>query len=402
MNILLCTRTFDRKLTGGVANSLYHLALQYISEGNNVLVFAERQPCEPAEETIGGVRVFRHQRFFRFLVLRELPFYMYALRKNLRTIVEAEEIDMVVSRHLYYSWAVMAIRVRSAYLLASFFPLESIEFMRSDGTSAVKKIYLYLQSLAQGILERSVISQAVGLATLSSKRKSELIRLYGVPAHKVRVIPPGVDTVKFTPSKNRKPLMDYLKRECDRNLQENRVVIVSVCRQEWRKNLDGLIRGFASNEFLRKSAILVLVGEGSQSEHLYGLTQKLSLQNEVHLVGYQKNTVDWYNVGDIFVLPSFQEGFGQVFLEAMACGLPCVAYGRGKNVDMPTVEIVVDGVTGYVADLDVPNDLETGLSKIVEDAELRATMALAARERVLESYEWELTARSLMEHAEGN
>jgi glycosyltransferase involved in cell wall biosynthesis len=402
VNILLCTRTFDRKLTGGVANSLYHLALQYVSEGNSVLVFAERQPGEPAEETIGGVRVFRHRRFFRFLVLRELPFYMYALRKKLRTIVEAEEIDMVVCRHLYYSWAVMAIRVRSAYLLASFFPLESIEFMRSNSTSTVKKIYLYLQSLAQGVLERSVVSKAIGLATLSSKRKSELIQLYDVPAHKVRVIPPGVDTAKFIPSKNRKPLKNYLKMEGDRHLQENRVVIVSVCRQEWRKNLDGLIRGFASNEFLRENATLVLVGEGSQSEYLNELTQKLSLQNEVHLVGYQKNTVDWYNVGDIFVLPSFQEGFGQVFLEAMACGLPCVAYGRGKNVDMPTPEIVVDGVTGYVADLDVPNDLEKGLSRIVQDGEIRATMALAARERVLETFEWQLTAKGLMEHAELN
>jgi phosphatidylinositol alpha-1,6-mannosyltransferase len=79
----------------------------------------------------------------------------------------------------------------------------------------------------------------------------------------------------------------------------------------------------------------------------------------------------------VFALPSRGEGFGLVYLEAMAHGLPCVG-----SIHDAAAEIVVDGETGLLVDSSDPRALRSGLARLLADADLRHRFGAAGRRRL--------------------
>jgi glycosyltransferase involved in cell wall biosynthesis len=71
---------------------------------------------------------------------------------------------------------------------------------------------------------------------------------------------------------------------------------------------------------------LMLVGDGEDRELLPQMVERLGLRGRVHFPGWVSHPGDFFAASDVFVFPSRSEGFGLVLMEAMACGLPCVAY----------------------------------------------------------------------------
>lgn len=133
---------------------------------------------------------------------------------------------------------------------------------------------------------------------------------------KVRLIPNGVDVTKFK-IKNEK-LKINKKREIN---------LLSVGRLVKQKNFSNLVK--AVGELSKKYKIkLILVGWGPKEKELKSLAGKLKVNLQVILRKsyYQMPAV--YQQADIFVLPSFYEGSPKVLLEAMACGLPCIASSK--------------------------------------------------------------------------
>ena len=98
-----------------------------------------------------------------------------------------------------------------------------------------------------------------------------------------------------------------------------------------------------------------------------------------------------YADADLFCLPSLQEGFGIVFLEAMAAGLPVVA---GDAAAVP--EVVDDGTTGLLVDPRDPAAVAGALLRLLDDADLRRSMGRAGRERV-RAYGWLRVARRFLD-----
>lgn len=95
-----------------------------------------------------------------------------------------------------------------------------------------------------------------------------------------------------------------------------------------------------------------------------------------------------FSAADIFIGPSFAESFGLVFLEAMACGTPCVAF---KATAVP--EVVRHMETGYLAELGQADDLAHGLKLLLGDDELRGRMSLRCRQIAQQEYSQELQAQ---------
>lgn len=85
-----------------------------------------------------------------------------------------------------------------------------------------------------------------------------------------------------------------------------------------------------------------------------------------------------YNAVDVMVVPSRQEAFGKTAAEALACGCPVVAFNSTGLKD-----VVVHGVTGYLAEPYEPSDLAKGIRWVLEDPSRRQVMAVKARERAL-------------------
>jgi len=84
-----------------------------------------------------------------------------------------------------------------------------------------------------------------------------------------------------------------------------------------------------------------------------------------------------YSAADTFVCPSKQETFGQTVLEAMACGTSCVAFGTGGLLDL-----VENGVTGYLAEPQDTDDLARGIAWVLEDDGRQRRLSEASRDKV--------------------
>lgn len=147
------------------------------------------------------------------------------------------------------------------------------------------------------------------------------------------------------------------------------------------KGVDVLLLAWPEVRRQVPGARLVVVGDGDQADDLQRLAELLGVASSVSFLGRvsDENRDEAYATADVFALPgraSFDppqgEGFGLVFLEAQAAGLPVIA-GRGGG----SPEALVDGETGLLVDGEDPQDVANAVVRLLTDSELRATMRTA-------------------------
>jgi glycosyltransferase involved in cell wall biosynthesis len=101
-------------------------------------------------------------------------------------------------------------------------------------------------------------------------------------------------------------------------------VVLAVGRLHWQKDFATLIRAFAVLRG-RRPARLVILGEGPERAKLDGLAATLGVAAEVHFAGFVDNPFAWMSRASVLAVTSLSEGFGNVIVEALACGLPVVS-----------------------------------------------------------------------------
>ncbi len=166
--------------------------------------------------------------------------------------------------------------------------------------------------------------------------------------------------------------------------------VLSVCRFYPRKRLDVLLRAAAHLRPEIPELEVRIVGGGPEAAKLRRLTATLDLEATVRWLGdlSQEELAREYNRADVFCLPSVQEGFGIVFLEAMAAGLPIVA---ARAAAVP--EVVQDGL--LVAPED-ERDLAQALLRLYREPDLRRELAASGRKGVTK-YDAPLIARRFLD-----
>ena len=155
----------------------------------------------------------------------------------------------------------------------------------------------------------------------------------------------------------------------DYGFDEDDVLLVTIGRLVARKGLHQLVKVMGS--FKGQKVRLLIIGSGPQAEPVKALAQELGVEGQVHLMGRvdEDEKVGLLRMSDIYASTSLHEGFGLVFLEGMATGLPVVCYDNGGQTDFLT-----DGVTGHVIPL---NDIETfqaRCSQLIDSVELSRRM----------------------------
>jgi glycosyltransferase involved in cell wall biosynthesis len=148
-------------------------------------------------------------------------------------------------------------------------------------------------------------------------------------------------------------------------------VLVATGRLTRQKGFDLLLRALAGCTGAVLNARLVIVGEGPERESLAALAGSLGLSDRVHLAGFVADPAAWYAHGDLFVLPSRWEGFGHVIVEAMACGLPVVAF------DCPygPADILGGGEGGLLVPSGDVEALAAAIDRLLGDTGLRRRLA---------------------------
>lgn len=169
--------------------------------------------------------------------------------------------------------------------------------------------------------------------------------------------------------------------------------IGSVAEMRKVKGFDVLLEAFHELIIRGHKVELVLGGDGGELPGLKKRVAELGLEDYVKFPGWFEDVSKFYEMIDIFCLPSLDEPFGLVVLEAMSAGLPVVATKTYGPVD-----IVDNGKNGILVNINDKHDLVLGLQKLLEmDEGQRNQLASAGQEHAERNYGFEAVGRSLEE-----
>jgi len=204
---------------------------------------------------------------------------------------------------------------------------------------------------------------------------------------------PGVDTTRFRPDAGDPALVRQ------RHGLGDRPVLLSVARLvEW-KGQDMVLRALAQVRASIPDVAFLMVGDGPYKPDLERRIHELGLEDRVVFAGYvpADELPSYYRAADVVVVPSREfaadhpiEGFGIVYVEAAACGIPTVG-GLGGG----TEESIADGVSGFRVDAHDPEAIADATLKLLEDRELAIRFGRAGRERAVELFDWSIQAGRL-------
>jgi glycosyltransferase involved in cell wall biosynthesis len=230
----------------------------------------------------------------------------------------------------------------------------------------VKKIFSWIYKLSHYVLgeSQSVIDN--------------LKNNYKIDSYKLKVVP------NFTL---------FTKVETLKNVSKNNVFkLISVSRLEPVKNIEGIIRVLYRLKKEKFKIEYTIVGDGSSKDSLLALIEKLELQNEINLVGFQDNTEDYFLQSDLYVLNSLSEGFSNSLLEAMYMKKPSITTNVGA-----AQELIQNGSNGWIIKIDSEDELFENIKKCyLLDNNSRTIMGEKAYQTIIQNYSFQAHVKSLL------
>lgn len=209
----------------------------------------------------------------------------------------------------------------------------------------------------------------------------------GIAPDRIVDIPNGIDIEDFCP-----PTVGQkttLRKQFGHGADD--CVVLYAGRLVELKRVDLLIWAFVALPEAA-SARCLIVGAGPERENLEAQVRAKGLDARVHLVGATNDVLPFYQMADIFVLPSLYEGLSVALLEAMACGLCVIVAGSPGNL-----AVVEHGVDGLVFPVERPEVLVERLAEALANPERRRVMGQAARQRVALTHSIQTVARAHIE-----
>ena len=218
---------------------------------------------------------------------------------------------------------------------------------------------------------RKVCYRSCGMVHAVSGGLREDLTANGFANDKIRVILNGVDCVRFSPPGEEE--RNSLRKK--HGLLQDGLVIGIVGRFGEFKGHARLIRGFEQLAEKHPRLQLLMVGDhGPEKDRVMELVAASPYRERIVWSGFQSEPADFYRMMDLLVVPSENEGLSNALLEAMACGVACVAHPAcGAN------EVVVEGVNGMLRPMADAGQLATVIREAIADPLRLRELGIQAR-----------------------
>ena len=200
-----------------------------------------------------------------------------------------------------------------------------------------------------------------------------VLRAYARRPRRVECVSLGIDLGRFDRALARPERVADYRRDAGR-------VVGTIGRLVPQKAIHVLLDATPALLQADPATRVLVVGDGPLRGALEAQARRLGIAHAVQFAGYQEDVISAYAAMDVFVLPSRDEGFGLVFLEAMAVGVPVV----GTRV-IGSEDAVEDGATGLLVPYADAPALAQAVRRLLDDAELRCRLRDTAAERVRRS-----------------
>ena len=364
---------------GGQNVHVAELARALARAGHAVDVYTRRDDRElpPAVDLAPGVRVVHVPAGPAEAIGKDdlLPF-MPAFGDHLAALWADTGAPDVVHAHFWMSGlAALRASARTGVPVAQTF----------HALGSVKRRYQGAKdtSPARRVATEQMLGRRVDVVVATCTDEVAELALLGVPPHRVRVIPCGVDTRHFRPSPARRPVAPRRARHR----------LLSIGRLVERKGIDTAVAALVD---LPDTELLVAggpaadrLGDDAEAQRLLALADRLGVADRLTLLG----RVDHDDMpavvcsADLVVATPWYEPFGIVPVEAAACGVPVVGSAVGGLLDT-----VQHGVTGLLVPPRDPAALATAVRGLLDDPGRRSAFAAAARRRAVAGYTWDAVA----------
>ncbi|MGC8742763.1 MAG: glycosyltransferase [Verrucomicrobiia bacterium] len=204
----------------------------------------------------------------------------------------------------------------------------------------------------------------------------------GFPEKKIIALTNGVDTARFKPG-NREAARQFT------GLPSDAIVLGIVGRFDAGKRHIALIDAFNRLGEKYKDLYLLIVGDGgTDCKQVKEFINASPFKERIKVAGYQKEMVPFYQAMNLLVIPSLKEGFPNVLLEAMACGVPALA-----NPTPGTAETISPDVDGLIANLENTDGITHSIENAIKDIKRLEILGKNARVKVEKKFSLESMAR---------
>ena len=226
-------------------------------------------------------------------------------------------------------------------------------------------VHKYLSSFKKSIyklLERWIGKKTTAFIVVTDKVGDELIKTGIAKKNKIHRIYNGINLDDFSEI-NKTSHLEFREKL---NINNDDIIIGTLSRLVPDKGLEDLIQAFALIHSSNPKTKLVIAGDGPLINKLVELAEKLKIKDNVNFIGWQNNVPQTLALFDAFCLPTLREGFGYVFLEAQAAGVPVIA----TKIE-PLTETMQDGESAILVPTHSPENLASAIQKIITDDALK-------------------------------
>jgi glycosyltransferase involved in cell wall biosynthesis len=257
-------------------------------------------------------------------------------------------------------------------------------------------------AVAHGIeawnIENSAIKTALHHAdrilAVSGYTRDRLLKEQNLDPKKVLLLPNTFTPSRFKPTSKPTYLLEKYQ------LKPEQPVILTVSRlaaAERYKGYDQILRSLPQIRSSIPNVHYIIVGKGNDQLRIENIIKQLGLQDCVTLAGFvpDEQLCDYYNLCDVFAMPSKREGFGIVYLEALACGKPVLAGNQDGAIDA-----LCHGELGALVNPDDDREITEALIKIIQYDYPNTLMYQpeALRRKVIETFGFERFQQTLASH----